>query len=148
MMISTKGRYGLRVMLDLAQQDSDEYISLKSISERQQISMKYLEMIVSALNKAGLVKSQRGKDGGYKLTKAPQDYSIGEILRVTEGGLAAVSCPECEGAACERAGGCLTLPIWQRLGEVINYYLDGISLKDILERRIGEEPFFGDMAEK
>lgn len=148
MMISTKGRYGLRVMLDLAQQNPGEFISLKSISERQDISMKYLEMIVAALNKAGLLKSQRGKDGGYMLTKQAGDYSIGEILRTTEGGLTAVSCHECGGDGCTRSEECLTFPIWQHLGLIIDGYLDSISLSDVLKRNPGEEPVFKNLTEE
>lgn len=137
MMISTKGRYGLRVMIDLAQNAGEDFISLKSISERQGISMKYLEMIVAALNKGGLVKSQRGKDGGYRLTKPIADYTIGEIIRTTEGGLIAVSCSECtDENTCGKSEKCLTLPIWQGLEDVINDYLDGVSLQDVLDRRV------------
>lgn len=134
MIISTKGRYGLRVMLDLAQHKEGEFISLKSIAERQEISMKYLEGIVAALNKAGLVASQRGKDGGYRLTRPADDYTVGEIVRATEGGLAPVACPDCEegGSGCGRSETCLTLPIWRRLDLIINGYLDGISLTDAL----------------
>lgn len=139
MMISTKGRYGLRVMIDLAQQETDAFISLKSIAERQNISMKYLEMIVAALNKAGLLQSQRGKDGGYRLTRGTDDYSIGEIIRTTEGGLSTVSCSECsEDDSCSRAQACLTFPLWQRLDDYINSYLDGITLKDIVEQKVAE----------
>lgn len=135
MIISTKGRYGLRVMLDLAQHKEGEFISLKSIAERQEISMKYLEGIVAALNKAGLVASQRGKDGGYRLTRPADDYTVGEIVRATEGGLAPVACPECEEgrSGCGRADTCLTLPIWRRLDFIINGYLDSLSLTDALE---------------
>lgn len=141
MMISTKGRYGLRVMIDLAQQNTETFVSLKSISERQEISMKYLEMIVAALNKAGLVQSQRGKDGGYRLTRDTDDYSIGEIIRTTEGGLATVSCAECsEDKSCSKSQACLTFPLWQRLDDYINSYLDGISLRDILEQKVGGGP--------
>jgi Rrf2 family protein len=134
-MISTKGRYGLRVMIDLAQNRDGEFISLKSISQRQEISMKYLEMIVATLHKAGLVRSQRGKEGGYKLTKEPDDYSIGEIVRVAEGGLSTVSCAACaEDKTCHRAEACLSYPLWQRLDDYVNSYLDGITLEDILNQ--------------
>jgi Rrf2 family protein len=136
-MISTKGRYAMRVMIDLAQIGGDEFVSLKSISERQAISMKYLEMIVAALNKGGLVKSQRGKDGGYILTKDPKDYSIGDIIRTAEGGLVAVACPECgEETGCSHSEKCLTYPIWDKLDSVINDYLDSISLADVVERNL------------
>lgn len=138
-MISTKGRYGLRVLLDIAQNGGDGFVSLKAISERQEISMKYLEMIMSAMNKAGLVKSQRGKDGGYKLTKPPKEYSLAEILCAAEGGISAVECHECgDDSSCTRAEICLTFPIWQKLEGVINDYLESISLADILERKVKE----------
>ena len=134
MMISTKGRYGLRIMLDISQQNSDEFISLKSISERQGISMKYMEIIVAALNKNGLLKSQRGKDGGYKLTKSPEEYTVGEIIRATEGQLTSVSCPDCghDDKTCENSANCLTLPIWRKLDMMINSCLDEIRLTDVL----------------
>lgn len=136
MMVSTKGRYALRVMLDLAQQDQDAYISLKSISERQKISMKYLEAIVAMLNKAGLLKSLRGKDGGYRLARLPQEYPVGEILKLTEGTLAPVACLEtgCN-ADCELSASCLTRPMWQRLDGIIDEYLSGVTLADLLEGR-------------
>jgi len=139
LLISTKGRYGLRVMVDLAQCEKNEFISLKAISERQQISMKYLEMIVAALNKAGLLQSQRGKDGGYRLTKAPEDYSIGEIIRTTEGGLSTVSCAECgDETVCGRAEHCMTYPLWQKLDDYVNDYLNGVTLADILAQGVKE----------
>ncbi len=133
-MISTKGRYGLRVMLDISQQESGEYISLKSISQRQDISMKYLEMIVASLNKSGLLKSQRGKDGGYMLTKDPSEYTVGEIIRAAEGKLCAVSCQGCEGGKekCERSETCLTMPIWKKLDLMVNSCLDEMTLADVL----------------
>lgn len=136
MMVSTKGRYALRVMLDLAQQDRDAYISLKSISERQKISMKYMEAIVALLNRAGLLKSQRGKDGGYQLSRLPEEYPIGEILKLTEGTLAPVACLG-EGCSkeCEIASNCLTRPMWQKLDGIIDEYLSGVTLADLLDGR-------------
>ncbi len=138
MMISTKGRYGLRVMLDISQQKSDDFISIKSISQRQGISMKYLEMIVSSLNKSGLLKSQRGKDGGYKLAKKPDEYTVGEIIRAAEGKLTAVACSGCsqEGDGCERSAQCLTLPIWKKLDLMVNSCLDEMTLTDVLNGNI------------
>ncbi|NCC67122.1 MAG: RrF2 family transcriptional regulator [Clostridia bacterium] len=133
MMISTKGRYALRVILDLAQHGDDGYVSLKSIAERQGISLKYLEMIVATMNKAELVDSQRGKEGGYKLKKSPAEYSVGEVLRAAEGELAPVSCLDCGDDTCKRSENCLTLPMWIRLEEVVNGYLDSISIADLLE---------------
>lgn len=136
MMVSTKGRYALRVMLDLAQQDRNAYISLKSISERQKISMKYMEAIVAMLNKAGLLKSQRGKDGGYQLSRLPEEYPIGEILKLTEGTLAPVAClgEKCN-EECEISSNCLTRPMWKKLDGIIDEYLSSVTLADLLEGR-------------
>ncbi len=138
MMISTKGTYALRVMVSLAQHENEGYISLKSIAEEQKISMKYLENIVSLLNKGGMVVSQRGKDGGYMLKKPVEQYCIGEILRLTEGGLTPVSCHGfSEGEQeCQNVDHCLTFPLWQKLDTLINAYLDEISLRDLLEGRV------------
>lgn len=136
MMISTKGRYALRVMIDLAQNENENYVSLKDVAQRQNISMKYLEMIVSNLNKGHLVKSLRGKSGGYKLTKTPSEYTIGEILKVTEGSLAPVMCLEENADICERAGDCITLPLWQKLDGVINDYLDSVTLEDLINGNV------------
>ncbi len=138
MMISTKGTYALRVMTDLAIHENDGYISLKSIAERQHVSVKYLESIVSMLNKGGMVMSLRGKDGGYKLLKPAEDYYIGEILRLTEGGLTPVSCHGfSEGAEeCENAGNCIAFPMWQKLDALINDYLDKVSLRDLLDGNV------------
>ncbi len=132
MMISTKGRYALRVMIDLAKQQDSEYISLKEISERQQISMKYLEAIVSVLNKAGFLKSLRGKDGGYKLSRKPSEYTIGEVLKLTEGSLAPVACLEGCDTVCQSSDGCITLPLWQKLDGIIDSYLESVTLEDLL----------------
>ena len=132
MNITSRGRYALRVMLDLAQHPEEGYISLKTIAERQLISMKYLEAIAAALKKAGLVDSSRGKDGGYALLRAPEEYSVGEILRCMEDTLAPVSCIRAGGVDCEKAAACLTLPMWQELDELTNAYLDTVTLRDIL----------------
>lgn len=136
MMVSTKGRYALRIMLDLAQHAEEDYISLKEIAVRQSISMKYLEAIVSILNKAGLVQSMRGKDGGYKLSRSPAAYHVGEILELTEGSLAPVACMDCGANACERAEACLTLPMWKQLDGLIDGYLKSITLQDLLDGRV------------
>lgn len=136
MMISTKGRYALRVMIDLAQNGKENYVSLKDVAQRQNISMKYLEMIVAILNKGHLVKSLRGKSGGYKLTKSPSEYKVGEILKLTEGTLAPVMCLEENADVCERAGDCMTLPLWQKLDSVISQYLDSVTLEDVLNRKV------------
>lgn len=131
MMISTKGRYALRVMLDLAQQPAGEYISLKSISQRQAVSMKYMEAIVATLNKAGMVESLRGKKGGYRLTRSADKYTVGEILKLTEGSLAPVTCLEC-GNPCQRAESCITRPMWLELDKLIDDYLESKTLADLL----------------
>ncbi len=136
MMISTKGRYALRVMIDLAQNGKENYVSLKDVAQRQNISMKYLEMIVAILHKGHLVKSLRGKSGGYKLTKSPSEYKVGEILKLTEGTLAPVMCLEENADVCERAGDCMTLPLWQKLDSVISQYLDSVTLEDVLNRKV------------
>ena len=132
MNVTTKGRYALRVMLDLAQHPDDGFISLKTIAERQLISMKYLESIVGSLKKAGLVESSRGKEGGYALSRPAEDYPVGEILRCTEDKLAPVSCITPDGVACAQASLCLTLPMWRELDELTNRYLDTVSLRDLL----------------
>ena len=133
MKISTKGRYALRLMLDLAQNQKDGFVALKDIAERQDISKKYLEQIVPILNRAGLLKTTRGYQGGYMLAKSPDKYRIGDILRLTEGSLAPVACADGKDE-CPRSEGCMTLPLWQGLYKVISSYLDGITLQDLLDR--------------
>lgn len=133
MKISTKGRYALRLMLDLALHDSGEYLSLKSISERQQISEKYLEQLISGLAKNNLVKSVRGKQGGYKLIDSPASYTVGQILRVIEGDLAPVACLGCGAVQCPRSAGCATLEVWKRLQHAVNGVLDGMTLEDLVQ---------------
>lgn len=132
MNVTSKGRYALRVMLDLAQHSDDGYISLKTIADRQRVSMKYLETIVGSLKKAELVDSTRGKEGGYKLSKPTADYRVGEILRCTEENLAPVSCIKSGSVNCERAGECMTVPMWMELDEIINNYLDVVTLNDLI----------------
>lgn len=137
MMVSTKGRYALRVMIDIAQHKEEGYISLKDVAERQEISMKYLELIAAILNRAGYLKSKRGKAGGYMLSRQPEDFNIGQILKLTEGSLAPVTCMENSGCVgCRRAAKCLTLPMWIKLDNMIDSYLEGISLKDLMEGRV------------
>ncbi len=136
MKVSTKGRYALRVMLDLAQHRDQGFISLKEIADRQKISMKYLETIVGILNRAGYVQSLRGKSGGYKLTRGTEEYTIGSILKLTEGSMAPVTCIENGEPICERAGECITLPLWRGLDKVIDEYLENITLADLLEQKI------------
>ena len=132
MNITSKGRYALRVMLDLAQHREEGYISLKTIADRQGYSMKYLEMIVGSLKREGLVASTRGKEGGYRLVRDPEDYTIGEILRCIEDNLAPVACIKAGDICCEHAGECMTVPMWKELDDITNAYLDGVSLQDLL----------------
>ena len=137
MLVSTKGRYALRVMLELAQSQPDAYMPLPLIAQRQGISEKYLESIIAILSRAGLVEGLRGKGGGYRLTRPTANYSVGEILRLTEGSLAPVTCLEGAENPCPRAGECTTLPMWQKLDDLINTYLDSVSLSDLLSQTDG-----------
>ena len=132
MMVSTKGRYALTVMVDLAKISDGGFVSLADIAEREHLSMKYLESIISLLNKGGMLQSQRGKNGGYKLAREPKDYNISEILLLTEGTLAPVNCIMQEGVNCEKAATCSTLPLWAGLDNVIDNYLRTITLEDII----------------
>ena len=132
MNVTTRGRYALRVMLDLAQHGGSGFVSLKTVAERQDISMKYLEAIVCELKKAGLLESGRGKEGGYRLSRTPEDYSVGEILRVLEDNLAPVACIKAGSVDCAHAGECMTLPMWRELDELTNAYLDRVTLQDLL----------------
>lgn len=136
MLISTKGRYALRVMIDLAEHRSERqsrgFVPLNAIATRQGISEKYLESIIKLLVKAKLLTGLRGKGGGYKLTKAPEQYTVGSILRVTEDSMAPVSCLEPSSNACPRASECRTLSLWKGLDKVINDYMDGVTLADLV----------------
>ena len=133
MLISTKGRYALRVMIDLAEHQTDGYLPLKEVAQRQGISEKYLETIIKLLVKANVLSGLRGKGGGYKLTKAPEQYTVGSILRLTEDSLAPVSCLEPGAAACPKASECRTLNMWQGLDKVINEYLDNYTIADLMK---------------
>ncbi len=133
MKISTKGRYSLRMLLDLAMNQSEGYIALKDIAKRQNISKKYLEQIVPLLNKSGLLRANRGYQGGYMLSKPAAECTVGEILRLTEGSLVPVSCLENDCNQCFMAAECMTLPIWEGLYKVITDYLDNITLQDIID---------------
>ena len=130
--ISTKGRYALRLMLDLALCEEDKYIALKDVAQRQDISVKYLEQIISVLSHAGYVRSVRGTGGGYMLAKAPEEYTVGMILRLTEGSLAPVACLEDEVNACPGAQDCVTLSVWEKLYAAINGVVDNITLADLV----------------
>lgn len=132
MKISTRGRYALRFMIDLANNCKDGYVSLKDICERQDISIKYLEQITALLNKSSLLQSVRGPQGGYKLAKPASEYTIAQILRATEGTIAPVTCLENEVNLCKRKASCPTLKFWQGLDKVINDYLDKTTLSDLL----------------
>lgn len=133
MKISTKGRYAVRMLLDLAEHKNNGYISLKEIAERQGISKKYLEQIVPMLNKSDILKTNRGYQGGYMLSKTPDKYTIGDILRITEGSIAPVACVE-NPSECERSGECSTLSLWNGLYKVMCEYLDNITLQDLIEQ--------------
>ena len=132
MKISTKGRYALRVMIDLALNNNGKYISSKDIAERQEISNKYLEQIISLLNKAGYLETARGNTGGYKLAKDPKEYTVGNILRATEGDLAPIYCLT-EDGECNRQKGCKTYSFWKGLDDVINKYIDSRTLQDLIK---------------
>lgn len=135
MKISTKGRYAMRMLLDLAEHQNDGFVALKDIASRQDISKKYLEQIVPILNKSNVLRTNRGFQGGYQLAKSPDKYTVGEILRLTEGSLAPVACLENGALECERSAECAMLSVWEGLGKVIDEYLDSITLQDILDNQ-------------
>ena len=135
MLVSTRGRYALRMMVDLAEHSDQGYVSLKEIAKRQEISKKYLEQIIPVLARDGLVQTARGYQGGYRLAKAPEDYTIGEIVRATEGTMASVACLEEGAAICPRRDDCLTVSVWAGLDKVVNEYLDGITLADVVQKK-------------
>ena len=142
MKISTKGRYALRLMLDLALNGEENFVPIRSISQRQEISEKYLEQIITQLSRAGLVKSARGAQGGYKLVKAPRDYTAGEILRAVEGSLARVACLEPGHAVCTRARKCSTLSLYKEIQEAVNKVVNKTTLADLVENQkllLGED---------
>lgn len=135
MKISTRGRYALRLMVDLALNDGDEYITIKSISKRQEISGKYLEQIITALSRAGFVKSTRGVRGGYKLARPAEEYTVGMILRLIEGSLVPVACMEDDPNQCPRFGQCVTIDIWEQLNDAINSVVDHVTLADLVKKQ-------------
>ncbi|MBE5860059.1 MAG: Rrf2 family transcriptional regulator [Butyrivibrio sp.] len=139
MKISTKGRYALRVMIDLALHDDGNYIALKDISARQNLKIKYLEQIVTNLGKAGLIKSMRGNNGGHRLKKKPEEYRVGDILRAVEGDLAPVECLEGDDIICPALDRCPTISFWKGLDKAINDYVDSFTLKDLVGRTIKDE---------
>lgn len=132
-MISTRGRYALRVMIDIAEHSGGDFVPMKEVAARQEISLKYIERIMPLLTKENLVEGQHGKGGGYRLCRPPEDYSVGEILRATEGGLAPVACLECGAKPCSRAAECRTLPMWQKYYAMTNEFFDGISVADLMK---------------
>lgn len=139
MLISTKGRYALRVMLELSDHGRDEYVPLSVIAKKQEISEKYLESILVVLSKAGAIDALRGKGGGYRLNRDPKDYTIGGVLRLVEGSLAPVTCLDCKPNGCARTVECRTLPLWEKLYALIENYLDGVTLADLSDTsRIGD----------
>lgn len=133
MIVSTKGRYALRVMIDMAEQNPDERTPLKEIAERQEISQKYIEAIMTMLSKNGFVEAVHGKGGGYKLNKKPEEYRVGDILRLTEGSLSPVACLEKGAPECPRKNICRTLPLWSKLDDLVENYLDSVTLADLMK---------------
>lgn len=131
MIVSTKGRYALRVMVGLALRKADEYVPLKEIAEEEEISQKYLESIMTTLSKAGMLDALHGKGGGYRLNRAPSQYTVGSILKLTEGSLAPVSCTSQGAAACSRSSCCQALPMWEKLEKLIDEFFEGITLEDL-----------------
>ena len=139
MKISTKGRYALRMLIDLAMHQENGYISLKEISERQELSKKYLEQIVPLMNKSGLLKTNRGFQGGYRLSKPASQITVGEVLVLTEGSLAPVACLDDEENTCPRRSECITLPVWEGLNKVIREYLFGLTLQDVIDSAVSAD---------
>ena len=135
MMISTRGRYALRLMIDLAEHAGEGYIPMRKVAERQGISLKYLEQIVPALSRNKLVEGVHGKGGGYRLCRAPEDYTVGEILRLTEGNLAPVACLECEAKPCRHKEYCKTLSMWEGFHKLTNEYFDGVTIAEFMEKK-------------
>lgn len=133
MIVSTRGRYALRVLIDMAEHNNDDRIPLKEIAERQEISQKYIEAIMSLLSKNGIVNGVHGKGGGYKLVKKPSEYKIGEILEITEGTFAPVACLEKNAESCPREPNCRTLPMWSKLDNLIKNFLDSVTIADLMK---------------
>lgn len=132
MMISTRGRYALRVMIDLAEHNADSYIPMKEVAQRQEISLKYLERILPVLVKNGLVEGVQGKGGGYRLSRPSDECTVGEILRLTEGDLAPVACLGCQAEPCEKRDSCKTLSMWSEFHRLTNDYFDSVTLADLV----------------
>ena len=133
MLVSTRGRYAIRVMIDLAEHMNGKYIPMKEIADRQDVSLKYMTIIMQALTKSGMLDGQHGKGGGYKLNRDPEEYRVGDILRLTEGTLAPVACIDETDCKCDRSFECRTRPMWNELDKLISEYLDGITIADLME---------------
>ena len=133
MLVSTRGRYAIRVMIDLAEHMNGKYIPMKEIADRQDVSLKYMTKIMQALTKSGMLDGQHGKGGGYKLKRDPEEYRVGDILRLTEGTLAPVACIDETDCKCDRSFECRTRPMWNELDKLISEYLDGITIADLME---------------
>ncbi|WLD76489.1 RrF2 family transcriptional regulator [Mogibacterium neglectum] len=133
MLVSTRGRYAIRVMIDLAEHMNGKYIPMKEIADRQDVSLKYMTKIMQALTKSGMLDGQHGKGGGYKLNREPEEYRVGDILRLTEGTLAPVACIDETDCKCDRSFECRTRPMWNELDKLISEYLDGITIADLME---------------
>ena len=133
MLVSTRGRYAIRVMIDLAEHMNGKYIPMKEIADRQDVSLKYMTKIMQALTKSGMLDGQHGKGGGYKLNRDPEEYRVGDILRLTEGTLAPVACIDETDCKCDRSFDCRTRPMWNELDKLISEYLDGITIADLME---------------
>jgi len=134
MMISTRGRYALRVMIDLAERNTTEFIPLKAVAQDQQLSEKYLESIVKALVQSGMLEGVRGKGGGYRMKMAPEECTVGSILRLTEVGVSPVACLEEGAEPCPRAATCRTLPMWKKLDRMLNEFFDGVTIADLMQK--------------
>lgn len=139
MIISTRGRYALRVIIDLAEHNNGKYIPMKDVAERQGLSLKYLERILPVLTKNKLIIGVQGKGGGYRLLREPEEYKVGEILRLTEGNLAPVSCLECDAEPCERVSECRTLKMWQDFFKLTNDYFDGITIANLMKTDVAHD---------
>lgn len=135
-MISTRGRYALRVLIDLAEHNDGTYIPMKEVAQRQQISLKYLERIMPLLVKDKLIDGMAGKGGGYRLNRPPEEYVVGHILRLTEGDLAPVACLGCQAKPCARSAQCKTLPMWEQYQAMTNAFFDGITVADLLKNKL------------
>ena len=136
MMISTRGRYALRVLLDLAEHKGDGYIPMKAVAERQGLSLKYIQAIMPTLSKNNLIEGVHGKGGGYRLSKTLSEYKVGDSLRLTEGNLAHITCLECDAKPCVRADTCPTLPMWTKFHKMVNDYFDGITFENLIKKQI------------